>query len=278
MTTIIRYTWIEIVRKRLVHVAMALTLIFLVAWGALLHVRYLPAQAGTGPAVFGEALAMLYVGLFFAYGIIAVFSAFSVAGSIGGDADSGLMHSVLSRPLSRASVLLGKWAAYAGAEALYVVMLVGAVVWLVHARFGAPPWSWRLLGAVGLMVLEAWTVSAVAMLGSVVLSPLANGVMVMGLFFVVFLTGVVAQIPPLAGHDPTLGVLVTVGRLVFPADGLYRRAVWEAGGGPYSPVGLVGLNPLAASDVPGNAYLAYALVYIGAVLWAAVGLWRRRDV
>jgi ABC-type transport system involved in multi-copper enzyme maturation permease subunit len=282
LLTVVGYTWVEMRRKRIVQAAFLLTLVFLLLLSKVLASVPLHAGIFSGAAGrYSAATGATFVALFLCYGLIAMFSAFTAAGAISGDVESGLLQAVLTRPVSRGTVLLGKWIGHALIEAAYVLLLTGGALLLVHLRFGYPLWSWRLPGAFSLLMLEAWVVSAVAVLASVVLAPLAAGVSVIGLFFLAFLSGMFAQVdfsPGIHGSQPGFLTLNLIVNILFPSDGLYRRAIWEASGGPFGAATLIGDNPIGAYVVPSNPFLLYAVVYVGLMLWAAVSLWRRRDI
>jgi ABC-type transport system involved in multi-copper enzyme maturation permease subunit len=276
-----RYTLVELSRKRLVHAALAGSGVFLGLVWLILATAHLSGPRTSFLGRDAEASAGILVAVFFCYGLVAMFAAFSMASSLGAQLESGVLAPVVGRPVSRAPLLLGIWVAHAIVDALYALVLLVGVLIMIHIRYGYPPVTWGLAGGVGLMVGEAWAVSAVTMVGLMVLSPMAAGISVVALFFLCFLAGMFAQIdksPAIDGREPVLLTINVVANLVMPTDGLYRRALWEMTGGPSSVLGLLGANPIGAAVVLGNTFLAYAGIYIAGVVAAASWIWRRRDI
>jgi ABC-type transport system involved in multi-copper enzyme maturation permease subunit len=277
MAAVVRATLVEVMRKRLVVVAALVAALFFVLyeWGIsqLTHARGtvgLPHEA--------VAVAVLYVGLFFSYLMTALFAVFSMAGAVRGEIDDGTLLAVLPRPLARWRLLAGKWIGYGVVSSAYATCLEGGLVVLVQLAFGYPPagdsllWSW--MAFVGMV----WTIGAVTLLGSVGLSPLSNGVAVMGLFFVGLLGGSLMQILPGAALPQALTVFGTITRLVFPVDALYRWSLFEVASRAVQQVPPAFLGPFGPWPVPSVAFLGYALAYTIGVLALAGWLLHRRDI
>lgn len=299
MWTIARLTVLETRRRRLLLLTMVMTAAFFVLFWFLAHSFANGVNPGVPPLPEGQLLLQNYqtgmttffLGLFFVYFMIAFFSIFSLAGAIAGDAESGLLAAILPRPLRRSSFLIGKWIGFAIVQAVYVAVMVAGVALVVHLVFPTVPvWTPYLFSAGAVFILEAWTVAAVTLLGSVLFSALANGIGVSILFGIVFLVGAADQLSSgvmsYAGNKSAIGVahaldrINTVISLVFPSDGLYRRALYEVEG-PGTPMlhvlgGLLG--PFGVSTPPSGAFVVYAILYLIATLCVAAWTFGRRDL
>lgn len=277
MAAVIRATLVEVLRKRLVLVAAIVAILFFVLydWGIsqLVH-----AQGTVGLPPEAIAVAVLYVGLFFSYLMTALFTVFSMAGAIRGEIDDGTLLAVLPRPILRWRLLVGKWVGYGLVASVYATCLEGGLILLVHLSFGYPPGSPTLIWAWLAFVGQVWTIGAVTLLGSVGLTPLSNGVAVMGLFFVGLLGGSLMQILPGTALPPAVTVFGNITRLVFPVDGLYRWALYEVASRAVTLVPPAFLGPFGPWPVPSLTFLAYAAVYTVGVLVLAAWLLERRDV
>src|SRR4030042_3483652 len=105
--------------------------------------------------------------------------------TLSGEIGSGTSHAPVSKPIRRWEVVLGKWLGFAGMLTLYLLLMGGGVMGFIYLRSGymAPnPWS-----ALALMWLNSLTLLSVSLLGGAILSTLANGVMVFGLYGVAFI-------------------------------------------------------------------------------------------
>ena len=299
MWTIARLTILETWRRKLLLLTLCMTAVFFVLYWYLAHsysgglqtydVGGLPGS--TLLQFYEDGMTTFYLGLFFIYFMLAFFSIFSLASAISGDAESGLLSAILPRPLRRTQFLFGKWVGFAIVQAAYVAVMLVGVTLIVHMVFPTVPiWSPRLLSAFGMFVLEAWTVAAVTLLGSVLFSSLANGIAVSILFGIVFLIGSADQLAMGAlsrfGSGSALSVAKTINNvntslsLVFPADGLYRRALYDLAGNSYSLQSTLGrlLGPFGVSAPPSGAFVTYAVVYLIAVLTAAAWAFRKKDL
>ncbi len=299
MWTIVRLTILETLRRRLLLLTLIMTAAFLVLFWFLAHSYAASAVGGTllsgGQLLlqnYESGMTTFFLGLFFIYFMIAFFSIFSLAGAISGDAESGLLAAILPRPLRRAGFLIGKWAGFAIVQAVYVAVMVAGVALIVHFTFPTVHvWTPRLLLAGAVFILEAWTVAAVTLLGSVWFSSIANGIAVSILFGIAFLMGSADQLAMgslafgATSSSPgtvvqTLDNVNTALSLVFPSDGLYRRALYEILG-PGTPVlhtlGTL-LGPFGVSTPPGRMFVLYAILYLVAVLCLAARSFGRRNL
>lgn len=299
MWTIARLTVLETRRRRLLLLTMVMTAAFFVLFWFLAHSFANGANSGAATLSEGQLLLQnyqsgmttLFLGLFFVYFMIAFFSIFSLAGAVAGDAESGLLAAILPRPLHRASFLIGKWTGFAAVQAVYVAVMVTGVALIVHLVFPtAPVWTPRLFSAGAVFILEAWTVAAVTLLGSVLFSALANGIGVSILFGIAFLVGAADQISSgamryagsksVTGIAHTLDHINTLLSLVFPSDGLYRRALYEVAGPGAPMLQLLSrlLGPFGVSTPPSVAFIVYSVLYLVAVLSISCWAFSRRDL
>ena len=141
---IARLTFIEAMRRRILLAAALLGLAFLVLYGVGFFFMQgeAPSVATSGPraAMYRTGLfnfmtmAGLYVVNFLSIAMAALVSADTLAGEIG----SGAIQTVVSKPVRRAEVVLGKWLGFAGLLALYVLLMSGGVL--------TSPLSWSATG------------------------------------------------------------------------------------------------------------------------------------
>ncbi len=277
MILIARLTIWETFRRKVLLSSLVMTGVFL--WLFWLEVSHEPRLAITqNPlADVTSAVANLGLGAFFCYVVIAFFAIFSVSGAISSEIESGMLAAVVPRPVYRAEIVLGKWVGFALVQLCYVSFLFFSMVVVIRAfdaRILPPPAA--IVAAWALFVGEAWILSAVGLLGSVLLPTLTNGITLALGFLVAFLSGGLAQIP--LGQSAVVDRIATVMDLLLPTDGLYRRAVFEMTHNSQSLIALNVLGPFGVLKVPNDAFLAYALVYLLGVLALTVRFFHRRDI
>jgi hypothetical protein len=130
-----------------------------------------------------------------------------------------------------------------------------------------------LLG-VGLMAFNVLLLLSASLMGGAVLSTLANGALVFGLYGLAFIGGWIEQIGSLLQNQTAVNIGI-VCSLILPSEALWKRAAYEM----QSPlVAALGVSPFSAASVPSPLMVAYALLYAALALGLAVRLFSRRDL
>lgn len=282
MRTIALLTVREIRRRRVVLIMLILTLIFtaVVAWGldrlvsSLREQHMLEAQI---TIIVSQLVVMVMFMFSFVLGMTAVFV---TSPAISGDVESGVVLAVVARPIRRADVLLGKWAATSLVMALYGIaggaLLLGVIAWL--GRYVPPdPLAFLLY-----LAAEAVIGVTFAMLLSTLVTPMAAGAIAVACFGLAWIAGIAANVGALLQLDALVRV-GTLSRLLLPTDGLWRGALFHleptavvlAMSG--APSGVAG-NPFLSLSPPTLPYLAWCVAWVAAVLALALWVFRRREL
>ncbi len=220
------------------------------------------------------------LGLYAVQFLAAFLALFLSVGAISADVDSGLLHAMLARPVTRAEYLLGRWLAFAVLLVGYVVVMAGAL--LLIARLVASYQPVSPSRALALLVLEVLLLLTVGLLGSTVLPTLANGVVTFSLFGLAWLGGIIEFIGS-AVRNETMANLGTAVGLLFPSDALWRGASYYVQSPTFlaetSAVGqFSGGLPFAATTRPTVAIVAWALGYLLLLQVVARAAFGRRDL
>jgi Cu-processing system permease protein len=297
-----RWTVLEARRRRLLLAGALLSVAFVALFAVGFYLLYrtqqrdlLEAQAqaqGAGPAggfdAREELLAMstilVILGLYGVQFLAALLGLFLGVASVSPEIDSGALHAVLARPLSRLQYLMGRFLALAGLLTVYVVVMSGALLLTARVVAGYRPGD--VTRVVGLMVLQVLILLAVSLLGSTVLPTLANGVVMLVLFGLAWLGGIIGFVGTIPPGNELMANLGTAVSLLLPADAVWRGASYHvlppsflvassfAGGGGDLEVGL----PFGSVTPMAPAMLAWAVAYPVACLALAVAAFRRRDL
>ena len=152
--------------------------------------------------------------------IAVLFTAMISSASLVWDRELGFLQEMLIAPVSRTSILLGKalgGASIAASQGVIVLALAGLV--------GVPYDPALLLGALGLLVLVAFSVSAFGMLVAVTIKQAQTFTWIMQLvvFPMVFLSG---ALYPVAGLPTWLEVLTRLNPLTYAVDAM-RQLVFN---------------------------------------------------
>jgi len=187
-------------------------------------------------------------------------TAFLAGPTLSGETESGIALAVLARPVRRSAVLLGKWLGLVAFGSGFIVLAGLAqcvVVWLTVDYWPPQP-------AVALALLAAQTtvLLTLAVLLSTAVSPMASGVVAVGLFGATWVAGVVGG----AGaslDNAGLERVGTVSRVLLPTDGLWRGAMHAF----QDPGALTTFADPAAEAFP---FLSTAPLTLGYLAWAAL--------
>ena len=278
--TIARLTLHEAFRRRVVWALLALTVVLLAlsGWG---FSKLIGLDSDLGTMTSGEARLVASVLLnliMFGFSLIAAIGTAFLAGpTLAGEVESGQALAILARPVRRSQVLLGKWLGLAAFGCGYVVLAGLAQFLVVRATVG----YWPPAPAAGLALLAGETIVllTLALLLSSVVSPMASGIVSVGLFGATWVAGVVGGLGAALGNEGVARV-GTVSRVLLPTDGLWRGAMNSF----QDPSALLQMGqgdqgfPFLADAALTPAYLVWAAVWI-AVIWGLTALsFSRRDV
>jgi ABC-type transport system involved in multi-copper enzyme maturation permease subunit len=293
-----RWTVLEARRRRLLLAGALLSVAFVALFVVGFYLLYrtqqrdlLAAQAQDGGPAAGldareELLAistiLVILGLYGVQFLAALLGLFLGVASVSPEIDSGALHAVLARPLSRLQYLMGRFLALAGLLTAYVVVMSAALLLTARVVAGYRPGD--AAGVVGLMILQMLILLAVSLLGSTVLPTLANGVVMLVLFGLAWLGGIIGFVGTIPPGNELMANLGTAVSLLLPADAVWRGASYHilppsflvasslAGGD--QEIGL----PFGSTTPIAPAMLAWALAYPVACLALAVAAFRRRDL
>ena len=272
---IARLTFREAIRRRIVLAALVLGIAFLLLYSLgfyFIRGEFVREMAdGRGGArmeqVQGEAynflmLAGMYVVNFLSIATAALLTADSLAGEI----QSGTIQSVVTKPVRRMEVVLGKWLGYATLLLLYLAMMGGGVmlsIWL-QAGYSTPSAAQGL----GIMYFNCLIIMTLTLMFSSSLSTLATGGAVFGAFGLAFIGGWIERIGSLFENETAINLGI-VSSLILPSEALWNKAASVL----TSPVmNMVGISPFVSASEPSSLMLGYAGLYLLALL--ALATWR----
>ena len=273
-------TFREAARRRILLAALILGVMFLIVYALGFH--YISRDIEKDLSTMGLLQLnemrnfMLMAGMYVVNFLTVMMTVLTSVDTLSGEIFSGTIHTLVSKPIRRWEIVLGKWLGFAGMLTLYLMMMGGGVMGYIYLRSGysAPnPWS-----ALALMWLNSMILLSVSLLGGTRFSTLANGVMVFGLYGVAFIGGWIEQIGSFAGHLSAGQTTVNIGiltSLIMPSEALWKRAAHEL----QSPlVAALGFSPFSAGSYPSLAMILYSVLYMFAATGMAVRLFSRRDL
>ncbi|MCL5116045.1 MAG: ABC transporter permease subunit [Firmicutes bacterium] len=277
MRTVVRYSLKETLRKRLIVAAGGLTFLFLLLFFLFLKWVGKPPALPGGTYIAG--LSYLYLGLFAAYVMIALFAVLIFVASISGEIDDGTLLAVVPRPIRRSRLILGKWVGLSIVVLSYTTILFFGLVLIDQAQFGqVVGGTVNLFLAYGNFLLEGLLVSTVTLLGSTLTATMTNGIVVSSAVLIAFLGGALEQLGALTAPGPAFTVIGWVTSLLIPTDALYRRALYQILGNHAYPGAVAGFGPFGAVHPPGEGMVFYAILYTFGMLMLTIWSFGVRDL
>jgi ABC-type transport system involved in multi-copper enzyme maturation permease subunit len=273
---IARLTFREASRRKIALTGFLLGLAFVALFSVgffYINQQRLSRSSFQGPIPMEEyyntiTLAGLYVVNF----LIVVMAALVTADTLAGEISTGTIQSLVTKPLRRSEIVLGKWLGYAILLLLYVVLMAGGILLSTTLQSGyVMP---NLLAGLALMYLASLVVMTITIACSSRLSTLATGGLVMGLYGLAFVGSWVEQIGSLTSTPAAVQVGI-VSSLLMPSEALWRRAAFEMTA-PLSR--MISFGPFSSASVPSTAMIIYGGLYLLAALGMAVRQFSRRDL
>lgn len=264
-------------RRRLLWIAGGLGLAFL----ALFSLGFWAAHRDmiengmdpVGPIAEGIFNSFMLAGLYAVNFLIVMTTVLTTVGSISQEISSNTIHAIAAKPLRRWELFLGKWLGHALMLAGYVLVMVLGIFVITFVVTGyTPP---NPLEGLGLLLLEGLVVLSLALLGSTLLSTLANGVLVFMLYGLAFVGAWTEQIGSLLESQTAvdLGILSS---LLLPSEALWRRAAYAMQSALTRTFNQAG--PFSTSSVPSKWFIVYAGAYVLGMTLLAMRSFARRDL
>jgi ABC-type transport system involved in multi-copper enzyme maturation permease subunit len=275
--TIASLTVLEAARRRLVaaFALISVVMVGLSGWGFYRLSHSTSITSGeTGLAVPQSVILFTFM-----FSFVVALSASAVGSlAVSSEVESGVLQSMLARPVRRTEVLLGKWLGLAGLLAAYTAIVSGLLVGVVSWASGyVPP---DPAAAAAFVFGEGLVLLTFVLLLSTRLSALAAGVIGVAMFGIAWLAGVAGTLAA-AFNIHGLRTASTISQYVLPTDGLWRGAIYYL-----EPPSVLAqrleqfrqLGPFFASAPPAWTYLIWAAIWLALVLALGLVSFERRDL
>ncbi len=272
---LIRLTFREAARKKVLLAALLLGLAFLAVFALGYYqvqsgVRRNPANVNRAAGEFRNFLVM--AGLYVVNFLTIVLAVLTSVDTLAGEIASGTVHVVVSKPLRRSEVALGKFFGFACMLTLYLCLMAGGVLGTAYVFSGyiVP----HMARGLALMWVNSILILSVSLAGGARFSTLANGVLVFGLYGIAFVGGWIEQISSFLNKQGAVDIGIAAS-LIFPSEALWKRAAFEM----QSPlIRALGASPFAPLSAPNGVMVLYSIAYAAAALFLAVRGFNRRDL
>ena len=272
---IARLTIREAQRRRLLWVALFMGLAFLLVFGVAFHFIRLDIerQVAASEDLSFVSVLLLTAGLYAVNLLVNVVAVLVSVTTISGEIESHTIDAIVTKPIPRWQVVVGKWLGFVVLVLGYLAMLVGGLMLIVYLRSGF--YMDNIVRGVLMMALAALLVLTMSIAGGTRLSTIANGVLTFMLFGIAFLGGLVEQVGALIRNTAAVNVGI-VSSLIMPADSLWKKAT--AYFQPSDVTNPFELGPFAAITEPSTLMVVYAVLYLVVLLAFSLWSFSRRDL
>lgn len=276
--TISKLTFREAARRKILWAALLLGLLFLIVYGLGFYFTQQDIERSMGSGGMSRlALSEIYsfllmAGLYAVNFLTIAMAVLTSVDTLAGEINSGTMQTLVTKPVRRWEILLGKWLGFVLMMTLYLILMAGGTMVLVYwiVDYVAPN-AWQ---ALLLLWMNALLLLSVSFFGGSFLSTLANGVLAFGLFGVAFIGGWIEQIGAFLRNQTAVNIGI-IASLIIPSEALWKRASYLM----QSPlVSAMGFSPFTSGSVPSPIMVWYAMIYIIVVLTLAIRIFSRRDL
>ncbi|HEV2034847.1 MAG TPA: ABC transporter permease [Candidatus Dormibacteraeota bacterium] len=281
---IARLTVQEASRRRLLLALVILTLVVVgfSAWGFHKITTVTRSDGSLLPAAQVKLLSsqLLIVVTFMYSGVLALSAAVVAGPLISAEVESGMLLSILARPVRRSEVVIGKWLGLAVLVAIYAAgsafLELAAVDW---ATGYLPPHPIDLVIYVG---TEGLVLLSLGLLLSTRLSGITGGVIALVAWLMGWIAGVVGDIGT-GLQNQAIQNVGTISHLLLPTDLLWRGAVYamepDTVLATLRAAGTIGrANPFSAVDPPPLPSLVWVAVWFALMLALSIWSFRTREL
>jgi ABC-type transport system involved in multi-copper enzyme maturation permease subunit len=273
----------EALRKKLFLLVAVITLVYLTLFGVITHfaVKDLSMQGAlnTINAIDVASNIVSFLGFYFSSMLVAFLTIMVSVGSISSEVESGVIHSIVTRPIKRSSYILGKYLGLGVLSVSYGIFLYAAIIGIC-AIFKLPiVKALEPLNVVkGLLffTLEPAAILSLSIYGSAAFKTLSNGIFVISIYILGLIGGVMEQIGSMLGNQ-SLANLGIISSLISPFDVIYRQMLSAL----FSDIGITSPFMVASgviSTSPSIWMLIYIFVYIPGLVLLAIRKFSLKDI
>lgn len=283
MMTVALATFREAIRKKVILIIGCLTVLYIILFSLVIHFAMEDMRknfADSAEIIRNTTGIISILGFYFSSMITAFVTIMASVGTVSSEIESGVIHSVITKPIRRMDYVLGKYIGIA-------IMVVGysSILYLFlmiqQFAFDIPPLNHIqpgiFLHGLALFCYEPLVLLSLCLLGSVMLKTLNNGIVTIGIYILGMIGGMMEQIGSALELDGLMkwGIFLS---LLSPFDSIYRRMISVL----YSSIDMIGsyfAGPFFMSKtIPSIWMMLYTVIYCLGLILLAIRKFNRRDI
>lgn len=262
-------------------------MIFLVLYGTAMYFagKDTPGVQTTGTELIilekFVASQLLGAGLYFSSFIIALLSILSSVGAISSEIANHQIDTWLTRPLSRAEYVMGKFIGLALVLITYTIILFLSVIF-IHQRMGSEWMSLdfqplQMIKAVSVFVLQPFVLIAFGLFLSTRMTTFNAGIISIIMYGSAFIGGFIEQFGVVAEKASLVNIGIIMS-LIFPMDSLYRKMTLFLFDSGDNPLAFAQGGLFTSISIPSNMMVWYAVLYGIVILLLSIQRFKKRDL
>lgn len=279
MLPITRATLAEVVGRKVVTWGLIASAVFLglLALGFRLLSQQFGDRVSDNVQVVMAASVLTGLGLYVVSFLASFLAMIVAAGSVGAEADTGVLQAIIVRPIARWQWFVQRWLAFAGLAVVYVVLMTAAVLLIGRIFAGYRPIG--VLPLISLMSLQVVFLLTIGMLLSCRLSAMATGVVAFFYFGISWLGGFIGFVGRVF-EQSSLATVGTVVSLLAPSDQIWKSASHFAApkGIPLGSLGDQVDLPFMSLQQPSPVFIVWACLVTVLALALGARAFTRRDL
>lgn len=287
MWTITKMTFKEMFYKKIFVITLIMSILFLIFYGVASYLAIDKAKEGYDIFSTNDmqntfiANQFLGMGLYFSSFIISLFAILSSVGSISTEIENHQIDTLLVRPLTRISLVLGKFIGLSLLLILYSLVLYFGVI-IINQTLGGDILkvsleAIQIIKALGVYLLQPLVLVAMSLLFSSFMTTINSGVIMIVLYGIGFIGGFIEQLGAMF-NNVSLTNLGIVSSLIFPIDSLFRRMIIFLLDTVDNPISFAAQGMFGSMSAPNNLMLGYTILYMAVALILTARNFVRRDI
>lgn len=273
----------EALRKKIFIAIGILTVLYLGIFGVIVYFFVKDMNQGTENDIVGmyriAAQMVSILGFYFSSMLVAFLTIMLSVGSVSSEIESGILHSIITRPIKRAEYILGKYISLFVLSMLYSLILFSSII-MICSIFKMPTFNTvsinTLICGYFIFLLEPMAILSLAIFGSVVFKTLVNGIFVIAIYILGLIGSMIEQIGSLINNSTMLNLGIFTS-LISPFDILYRQMISTI----FSSIGLS--NPFTeiqsvSNSSPSQWMFVYIAFYIIGLVILAIKKFSKKDL
>ncbi len=279
MTTITTLIFTELTireaqRRKILWVGLLMGIGFLLLFAVGFHYIFKEMEGNVSALETKAIIGVLLTAGLYSVDILVVLMAVLISvTAVSGEIESHTIDALVTKPVRRWEIILGKWFGFAILLTGYILLLAGGLMLIVYVRAGFLMENIAL--GLTLMILQSYVVLSITILGGTRLSTLANGVLAFMLFGIAFLGGWIEQIGALFENETAVNIGI-VTSLIMPTEILWKRAITLFQ--PQFATSAFLAGPFAVTSQPSDLMIGYAILYLVGLLLLALYSFSTRDL